>query len=201
MMNGLNKSIKMDNNSLLDFHISNDHFHKAIKRLKFEKQDGVFNKLASEHFINATKLYYEHLHSLFVYCLKPGYMPNAMILCTLLPIPKDNNDLQNSPKYRGIALSVICIKVFEYIILELYGHLSASSELQFAYKSKASTTQCTWMAREVILYYNNNGSHVYACLLDCSKAFDHVRHDKLLQKLKEWNMFQIFSYHLISICF
>ncbi len=39
------------------------------------------------------------------------------------------------------------------------------------------------MDREVISYYNNNGSDVYACLLDCSKAFDRVRHDKLLQKL------------------
>ncbi len=54
MINGLNKSIKKGNNSLLDCHISNEHFHKAIKRLKCEKQDGVFNKLASEHFINAT---------------------------------------------------------------------------------------------------------------------------------------------------
>ncbi len=42
MMNDLNKSIKMDNNSLLDCHISNEHFHKAIKRLKCEKQDGDF---------------------------------------------------------------------------------------------------------------------------------------------------------------
>ncbi len=41
--------------------------------------------------------------------------------------------------------------------------------------------QCTWMAREIISYVN--GSDVYACLLDCSKAFDHVRHDNLLQKL------------------
>ncbi len=39
------------------------------------------------------------------------------------------------------------------------------------------------MAREVISYYNNNGSDVYACLLDCSKAFDYAGHDKLLQKL------------------
>ncbi len=39
------------------------------------------------------------------------------------------------------------------------------------------------MTREVISYYNNNGSDVYACLLDCSKAFDRVRHDKLLQNL------------------
>ncbi len=38
------------------------------------------------------------------------------------------------------------------------------------------------MAREVISY-NNNGSDVYVCLLDCSKAFENVRHDNLLQKL------------------
>ncbi len=55
MLNGLNKSIKMDNNSLFDCHISNEHFHKAIKRLMCDKQDGGFNKLASEYFINATE--------------------------------------------------------------------------------------------------------------------------------------------------
>ncbi len=81
MMNGLNKSIKMDNNSLLDYHISNKHFHKAIKTLKCEKQ-------ASENVINATELYYEHLHFLFINCLKHGYMSNAMIVSTLLPITK-----------------------------------------------------------------------------------------------------------------
>ncbi len=84
MMNGLNKSNKKDNNSLLDCHISNEHFQKAIKRLKSEKPDGVFNKLASEHFINATELYYEHLRSLFINCLKHGYIPNAMILSTTI---------------------------------------------------------------------------------------------------------------------
>ncbi len=95
-----------------------------------------------------------------------------------------------SHKYRGIALSAICTKVFEYIILELYGHFLTSNELQFASKSKASATQCTWMAREVISY-NNNGSDVYACLLDCGKAFDHVRHDKLLQKLMSTGLLPI----------
>ncbi len=32
MMNDLNKSFKMDNNSLLHCHISNEHFHMAITR-------------------------------------------------------------------------------------------------------------------------------------------------------------------------
>ncbi len=75
--------------------------YKAIKRLKCEKQDGVFNKLASEHFINAKELYYEHLNSLFIDCLKHGCMPNATIVSTLLPIPKGYNNLQNSqiPRY------------------------------------------------------------------------------------------------------
>ncbi len=43
----------------------------------------------------------------------------AMVLSTLLPIPKDNHDLQKSSKYQGIALSAICTEVFEYINLEL----------------------------------------------------------------------------------
>ncbi len=68
----------------------------------------------------------------------------------------------------------------EYIILHTYGHKLCAGELQFAYKANASTTQCTWMAREVISYYTQNKSDVYSCLLDCSKAFDRIRHDKLM---------------------
>ncbi len=37
--------------------------------------------------------------------------------------------------------------------------------------------------KEVITYYKNKGSTVYACFIDASKAFDHVRHDRLFQLL------------------
>lgn len=170
-------------NSKAECTITMEHILKAIGRLKSDKQDGVFAMLASEHFINATDDFYKHLCVLFSKCLIHGYMPSAMTLSTLIPIPKDNNDMKSSDKYRGIALSALCNKLFEYVILDLYGHLLISGELQFAYKHNASTTQCTWVAREVISYYNNNGSDVYSCLLDCSKAFDRIRHDKLLYKL------------------
>ena len=38
-------------------------------------------------------------------------------------------------------------------------------------------------AREVISYYKQRGSQVYACLLDCSKAFDKIRFDILFPRL------------------
>ncbi len=33
------------------------------------------------------------------------------------------------------------------------------------------------------LISNNKGSDVYCCLLDCNKAFDQIKHNKLLEKL------------------
>ncbi len=132
--------------------------------------------MASEHFINEPDSFYEYLCVLFSKYLFNGYMPAAMVLSCLIPIPKDNNDIQNSDKYRGITISAIYTKLFEYIILSIYGHMLISADLQFAYKADTSTTQCIWAAREVITYYNNNGSDVYSCLLDCSKSFDRIRH-------------------------
>ncbi len=38
-----------------------------------------------------------------------------------------------------IALSAICTKLFEYIILSIYGHMLTSGDLQFAYKADTST--------------------------------------------------------------
>ena len=37
-----------------------------------------------------------------------------------------------------------------------------------------STIKCVSMVTEVIDYYQNNGSPVYMCMLDASKAFDRV---------------------------
>jgi len=42
--------------------------------------------------------------------------------------------------------------------------------------------------KEVINYYLNNKSEVFACFIDSSKAFDRVRHDKLFEVLKDRGM-------------
>ncbi len=112
-MESLCTNIRTDPNSVSDCCVTLEHIKDAIKRLKCEKQDGVYNNMASEHFINAPDSFYEYLCVLFSKCLLHGYMPSAMVLSTLNPIPKDSNDIQNSDKYRGIALSAICTKLFE----------------------------------------------------------------------------------------
>ncbi len=155
----------------------------AVQCLKREKQDGVFD-IISDHFIEAPEYLYKHLCVLFTSCMHHGYLPCNMLMSTMIPIPKDAlGNIQSSDNYRGIALSTMCNKLFEYVILVKHKDALAVSDLQFAYKEGVSTTQCTWLAREVISHFTRNGSNVYCTLLDCSKAFDKMRHDKLFHKL------------------
>ncbi len=62
------------------------------------------------------------------------------------------------------------LNIFEYCLLISNKEKLLVSNLQFAYKAEQSTSQFTWLAKEVITHYKNNGSNVYACLLDCSKV-------------------------------
>ena len=55
--------------------------------------------------------------------------------------------------------------------------------MQFGFKAGVSTTQCSWLVNEVTNYFMRRGTAVTACLLDCSKAFDKCRFDKLFSKL------------------
>ena len=53
----------------------------------------------------------------------------------------------------------------------------------FSYKSGTSTTQCSWLVSEVVDYYQRRGTPIICVTLDCSKAFDKCRFDKLFDKL------------------
>jgi hypothetical protein len=166
-----------------DTFITIEDVQDALKHIKNNKSDGVYTFM-SDNFIKGTTTLNFHLSKLLSFCLCHGYVPQCLLLSTLIPIPKDRlDDLTSSNNYRGIALCVLCLKIFEYVILLRHNRSFTSSNHQFAYKKESSTSQCTWVAREIITYYNNSGSHVYACLLDCSKAFDKIKYDILFDKL------------------
>ena len=61
----------------------------------------------------------------------------------------------------------------------------SSDSLQFGFKRKTSTTQCSWLVTEVVQHYLRNGSHPIVTVLDCSKAFDTCKFDILFNKVLE----------------
>ena len=58
-----------------------------------------------------------------------------------------------------------------------------SDNLQFGYKSKTSTTQCTWLALQTISFFKQKHKSVNVAALDCSKAFDKCLFSKLFGKI------------------
>ena len=128
-----------------------------------------------------------HVAKLFSSMLSHGHSPECLNMSTLIPIPKDG-DICCSDNYRGIALSSCVVKLMEIILMSKSNTSIATSELQFAYKAKHSTSQCTLLLKETVNYYLNRNSDVYGCLIDASKAFDRIQHDKLFKILLERNV-------------
>ena len=72
---------------------------------------------------------------------------------------------------------------YEKIILLLWGKLLSSDSLQFGYKAASSTTQASWLVHEVLTHYLREGSHPICGLLDCSRAFDLAKWDKMFSQV------------------
>ena len=75
------------------------------------------------------------------------------------------------------------MKLLDWVILLNYGHLLKNNDFQFGFQQLSNTSLCSWMVYETVDQYLRNGSTVYGCLLDCTKAFDTIEHSLLFQKL------------------
>ena len=105
------------------------------------------------------------------------------------PRLKDKNgDLTSSNNYREIMISNNMFKVFEYVLLDRIKTVIALNDSQFGYREGTSTLMAVALFKETISKYISEGSTVYTCFLDLSKAFERVNHRKLLPKLKNLNV-------------
>ena len=156
---------------------------QACCRMRPGKND-VSEVYSSDVFLHAPDLLFEHLAAVFRSFLTHGTVSPQILCCAFLPLFKGG--LKNPAvfdSYRAIAGASQLLKLFEYVILIVWGDMLGSDTMQFGFKSGVSTTQCTWLVNEVTTYFMRRGTAVTACLLDCSKAFDKCRFDKLFQKL------------------
>ena len=80
----------------------------------------------------------------------------------------------SNDNYRGISRSNSICKLFDYVCIHTHKDSLQTCDLQFGFNSNHSTVLCTAIYMETINHYVNEGSNVYSCLLDASKAFDRV---------------------------
>ena len=162
--------------------ITVNDINESIKQLKHGKSDGNTG-FDSSHVIHASNKLSVYLCLLFNVMIKFNYIPNDILVSTIIPIPKNKQSQCNSENYGGIALGSILGKLLDLIILKQNAHVFATDDLQFGFKPNHSTTQCTFALNEIIQYYENNNSTIYVLMLDCSKAFDRVNYVKLFSIL------------------
>ena len=184
------ETISQDINNLVLTSSNNDSCYitpsivmSCITNLKSSKSDGDtgFN---SNHLIHGTHRLYTMLCLLFNSMLTHGYYPKELVKSTIISIPKDKSiSLSKSTNYRGISLFNSINKLFDYVIIDLCGDTLLTSEMQFGFKPKHSTTLCTTVLKEIINYYVRRNSNMYCCFLDASKAFDKIHFGKLFKTL------------------
>ena len=156
---------------------------QACLRMKSGKAD-VTGAFSSDVFLNGPEILFELLASVFQSFLVHGTVTPQILCCAFMPLYKGGmKSPEKFDSYRAIAGASQLLKVFEYVVLILWGDHLDTDSLQFGFKAGVSTSQCTWLVNEVTTYFMRRGTALNACLLDCSKAFDKVRFDKLFSKL------------------
>jgi hypothetical protein len=89
-------------------------------------------------------------------------------------------------------------------LIENFGHLLSSSDLQFGFKKSLGCANATFTVNSVVDYFTKHGSTVNICALDTLKAFDKVNHFGLYLRLMKCNVPPAFLNCLIdwySKCF
>ena len=172
---------------------------EACKNLKDGKSDPV-HSFSSDCIKKAPDILFNLLAIVIRSFLVHSHVTTYLLLATLVPLIKDKlGSINKSKNYRSIAISSLILKIFDWVILLLFGTKLGLDELQFAYQSRSSTTMCTWAVIETIGYFLRNGSEVFTCQTDMSKAFDMVQHSLLFQKLLDEGLPRIFLRVLITI--
>ena len=155
----------------------------ASQKLKSRKSDPLLN-VTSDFFLNAPPILCDMLTAILRGYITHAHVSDFLLVSNLIPIVKGKlADVTNSNNYRSIAISSLVMKIFNWVIILAFSKHLKFDDLQFGYQANVSTSMCTWTAVETITHFLRNGSDVFTCLMDMSKAFDMVKHSVLFNKL------------------
>ena len=163
--------------------ISAEDVSIAVAKLKSNKAPG-WDLVSADHLIHMHPQFHDILAVLFNTMLNHSHLPDGLAHSLLVPLLKDKSGkIDDQANYRAIALSTTLSKVLELILVERLKPYLSTCDAQFGFKSGLSTTHATFALKETVNLFTKQGSPVYACFLDASKAFDRVCHSKLFDIL------------------
>ena len=160
----------------------------AINHLKRSSSAGP-DSLSPQHLIYAGPLLKSWLCKVFNAITNLEVIPSHFKEGTIVPIYKGKGKDPLLPgSYRGITLTSVISKTFEYLLLDrmlpvlsdnIVPHLN-----QTAYQRGVSCSDATFACQETISKFICDRDSIYSCFYDLSSAFDTVEYLTLLSRLK-----------------
>jgi hypothetical protein len=162
---------------------------RFVQDLKLGKSPGP-DAISNEHIKFAHPVVVCILCKVFNWLLLLGKVPTSFTCSYTVPIPKvkgSGKTLCSCSDFRGIAISTVFSKLFEYSVLHIYRDLFATDCNQFGFKIGQGCSTPVFCARECIRKFITGGDSAYVLALDISKAFPRINHHSLLIKLVRMN--------------
>jgi Reverse transcriptase (RNA-dependent DNA polymerase) len=159
----------------------------GLKRGKAAGPDG----LCAEHLLNSHPILASILLRLFNLLVYHSFVPSGFFASYTIPLLKVKDYLSKSLEcsdFRGIAISNIFSKCFEYCLMSKFASYLDTTDSQFGFKQSMGCGEAIFTARRVIESYVDGGDTAHVCALDISKAFDKVNHYGLFLKLMKRNI-------------
>ena len=129
------------------------------------------------------------LTTIFQKSLDTGYVPKDWRTANVTAIFKKGEQFKAS-NYRPVSLTSICCKIQEHVITSnVLNHLDdykILTDCQHGFRARRSCeTQLLTLAQELVEGLDKKHQHDLI-ILDFSKAFDRVPHERLLRKLNHY---------------
>ena len=160
-----------------------DNIENALLKIKKGKMPGLDN-LSTEHLLFAHPILIVSLKMLFNLMYENGYVPDDFGRGLLIPLLKDSNgDVTHCDNYRGITISCVISKLFEYVVLDKYSSYFNTDSLQFGFRKGVGCSDALFTFKSIVNHFTKNGCTINVAALDISKAFDRVSHYALFSKL------------------
>ena len=131
------------------------------------------------------------LSLIFQKSLTTGELPLSWLRANITPIFK-KGDRSLASNYRPISLTSICCKILEHIIfsniMNHFDQYAILTDRQHGFRRKHSTESQLILTTHDLANSLNNKSQTDMIIMDFSKAFDTVPHNRLLNKLNRYGI-------------